>query len=169
MVFKTEQMSTYSTMRRRFLGDSSSEPSRASSPNPTVRDGEAVTLVATSKLRKLTQKRSKRRQFSVFGLGGLLGILIAAFFAQQHHVINLEGLMDLNLDTLFDAIPAGIVNDAKDLTVSLDRRFLVGVLKAETDSRGSPSDMSGRRSTTIHSPSASTCRVKASRLNILSS
>lgn len=162
-------MSTYGTIRRRVLGDSSSEPSRASSPNSTVRNGEAVTLVSTSKLKKLTQKRSKRRQWSVFGLGGLLGILIAAFFAQQHDVINLEGLMEFNLDTLFDAIPVGIVNDAKDITVRLARPLYSAVLKAETDSRRSPSDMSGRQSTTIHSPSASTCKVKASRLDILSS
>lgn len=111
-------MSTISNLRRRVLGESSSEHSRAPSPVPTThRNGEPVTLVSTSKLKKLTQKRSKRRQWFIFGLGGFLGILLAAFFAQQHDVINLEGLMDLNLDTLLEAIPAGIVKDAKDITV----------------------------------------------------
>ncbi|KAL9000827.1 MAG: hypothetical protein Q9169_000581 [Polycauliona sp. 2 TL-2023] len=111
-------MSSFGTLRRRVLGDSSSEPSRASSPNPTRKDkdGEHVTLVPTSKLKKLSSKRSKRRQWLVFGLGGLFGIIVAAFFAQQNDVINLEGLMDMNLDSLLDAIPAGIVKDAKDIT-----------------------------------------------------
>lgn len=110
-------MATFNTLRRRVLGDSSSEPSRAPSPNTAIRDGEPVTLVSTSKLNKLTRKRSRRRQWLIFGLGGFLGIVVAAFFAQQQNVINLEGLMDINLDTLLDAIPAGIVNDAKDITV----------------------------------------------------
>lgn len=114
-------MSSLNTLRRRVLGDSSSEPSRASSPNPAFKDknGEHVTLVSTSKLKQLSSKRSRRRQWFVFGLGGLFGVIIAAFFAQQHDVINLEGLMDMNLDSLLDAIPAGIVKDAKDITVSL--------------------------------------------------
>lgn len=114
-------MSSFSTLRRRVLGDSSSEPSRAPSPNPAFKDknGEHVTLVPTSKLKQLASKRSKRRQWLVFGLGGLFGIVIAAFFAQQNDVINLEGLMDMNLDSLLEAIPAGIVKDAKDITVSL--------------------------------------------------
>lgn len=54
----------------------------------------------------------------MFSLGGLFGIIVAAFFAQRHEVINLEGLMDMNLESLMDVIPAGIVKDAKDLTVS---------------------------------------------------
>lgn len=53
----------------------------------------------------------------IFGLGGLFGIVIAAFFAQRHDVINLEGLIDVNLESLLDVIPAGIVKDARDLTV----------------------------------------------------
>ncbi|KAL8915464.1 MAG: hypothetical protein Q9171_000028 [Xanthocarpia ochracea] len=111
-------MSTLGTLRRRVLGDSSSEPSRAPSPNPTFRDkdGEPFALVPASKLKKLSRRRSKRRQWLVFGLGGLFGIITAAFFAQQHDVINLEGLTDMNLGSLLDAIPAGIVNDAKDIT-----------------------------------------------------
>ena len=76
-----------------------------------------MTVVSSSKLKELTRRRSKRRQWFLFGLGGLFGIVLAAFFAQQHDVINLEGLMDINLDSLLDAIPAGIINDARDITV----------------------------------------------------
>ena len=102
-----------SSLRRRLLGDSSSEPSRAPSPVK----GEPVTLVPAAHLKKLTKRRSRRGGL-VFSLGGIFGIIVAAFFAQRHDVINLEGLMDMNLESLIDVIPAGIIKDAKDLTVS---------------------------------------------------
>ncbi len=104
-----------SLLRRCVLGgESSSQPSRDPSPSP----GEPVTLIPSSQLKKLkTKTKSKRRTTLIFGLGGLFGILVAAFFAHQHDVINLEGLVDFNLDSLMDVIPAGIVNDAKDITV----------------------------------------------------
>lgn len=44
-------------------------------------------------------------------------MVVAAFFANQHDVINLEGLVDFNMESLLDVIPAGIVKDAKDITV----------------------------------------------------
>lgn len=104
-----------STLRRRLLGDSQSS-SDSRDPSPTK--GEPITLVPASQLKKLkTKTRSKRRTTLIFGLGGLFGIIIAAFFAQHHDVINLEGLVDFNLDSLLDVIPAGIVKDAKDITV----------------------------------------------------
>ena len=102
-----------SSLRRRLLGDSSSETSRAPSPAKN----EPISVIPTAHLKKLTRKRSKRRQTSIFALGGLFGLLIALFFAQKHDVLNLEGLMDMNLDSLIDVIPAGIVKDAKDITV----------------------------------------------------
>lgn len=104
-----------SFLRRRVLGDdSSSEPSRDPSPSK----GEPVTVIPSSQLKKLkTKTKSKRRTTFIFGLGGLFGIVVAAFFAQQHDVINLEGLVDFNLESLIDILPAGMVNDAKDITV----------------------------------------------------
>ena len=107
--------SKMSTLRRRFLGDSyiSTEPLR--DPSPTK--GEPVTLVSRSHLKELKGKRGKRWQLSIFGLGGLFGLFVAAFFANQHDVINLEGLVDFNMESLLDVIPAGIVKDAKDITV----------------------------------------------------
>ena len=44
-------------------------------------------------------------------------MVVAAFFANQHDVINLEGLADFNMESLLDVIPAGILQDAKDITV----------------------------------------------------
>jgi phospholipid:diacylglycerol acyltransferase len=79
--------------------------------------GESLTVVSTAKLTYLKDKRSKRRNGLIFTLGGLFGIMVAVFFANQHDVISFEGLMDLNLDSLVDAIPAGIVREASDITV----------------------------------------------------
>jgi phospholipid:diacylglycerol acyltransferase len=77
-------------------------------------------LVPVSKLKKLTTvKRSKKKSWLIFGLGGLFGLVVAVFFANQQEVIKLEGLLDVNLDSLMDVIPAGIVRDAKDLSVRM--------------------------------------------------
>ena len=104
-----------STLRRRFLGDTSS--STEPSPEPSPAKGEPVALVSKSHLKELKGKRSKRWQLSIFVLGGLFGLVVAAVFANQHDVINLEGLVDFNMESLLDVIPAGIVNEAKDITV----------------------------------------------------
>ena len=102
-----------SFLRRRILGQSSGEPSREGTPEKS----DDVELVPVAKLKKLTAKKSKRRTGFIFGLGGLFGLVVAAFFANQQDVINFEGLRDLNLDSLLDVIPAGIVKDAQDITV----------------------------------------------------
>lgn len=64
------------------------------------------------------KRRSKRRNGFIFGLGGIFGVLLAVFFANQNEVISLDALLDLNLDALIDVIPAGIVKDAKEFSVS---------------------------------------------------
>lgn len=61
--------------------------------------------------------RSKRRNGLIFVLGGLFGIFVALFFANQQEVISLDSLMDLNLDTLLDVIPQGIVRDVREFSV----------------------------------------------------
>lgn len=104
-----------SSLRRRLMGNSAGIPSRDVSPVK----GEPVTLVPAAQLKKLKIKKSKRWQWSIFGLGSIFGLLLAAFLANQHDVINLEGLTDLNIESLIDVIPAGIVRDAKDITVRL--------------------------------------------------
>ena len=120
-----------SSLRHRLL-----RVSRSPSRTPSPVKGEPVSVIPTAHLKKLTQKKSKRRQSLVFGLGGLFGILIALFFAQKHDVINFEGLMDLNLESLIDVIPAGMVRDARDITVSqlLEIKLEVSILtKADRD------------------------------------
>ncbi|KAI1979587.1 phospholipid:diacylglycerol acyltransferase [Ophidiomyces ophidiicola] len=62
------------------------------------------------------KRRSKRRNGLIFGLGGLFGLCVALFFANHNEVISLDGLMDLNLDSLIDVIPAGILKDASEFS-----------------------------------------------------
>lgn len=107
-----------SALRRRIgnvLQDDtpSPSPSRDSTPEPN----EEVKLVSKKKLEKLKKGgTSKRRTGLIFGLGSLLGLLLALLFAQSQDVIRLEGLLEVNLDSLMDVIPAGIVKDVKDLS-----------------------------------------------------
>lgn len=113
-----------SSLRRRvqqIAGDSSSDPSRDVSPAK----GEPIVTLPAQQLERLKRRKSKRRSWLVFVLGGLFGVVIAAFFAQKHEVINLEGLVDFNLDSLIDVIPAGIIKDAKEITASLPPAHLL--------------------------------------------
>lgn len=65
------------------------------------------------------RRRSKRRNGLIFGLGGVFGIFLALFFANHNEVITLDALMDLNLDSLIDVMPAGIIRDASQFSVCL--------------------------------------------------
>lgn len=60
----------------------------------------------------LPKPRSKRRNGLIFALGGIFGIFVALFFANQQEVLNLD-----SLDTLIDVIPQGIVRDAREFSV----------------------------------------------------
>ncbi|PNS14358.1 hypothetical protein CAC42_6871 [Sphaceloma murrayae] len=111
-----------SEIRRRFLSalktddspGSTPDISREGSPNP---DSDEYRVIPTAHLKKLTgrPKGSKRRNAWVFGLGGLFGILVAGFFAGGNDLMDIAALREMNLDSLFDVLPAGLVKDAQDL------------------------------------------------------
>jgi phospholipid:diacylglycerol acyltransferase len=107
-------------LRKRLLADQTPEVSR----EPTPDKAEELQLVAKSRLKELKERThhprsSRRRGWFIFLLGGLLGLLAAAIFAaDRQDVINLQGLAELNFDNLIDVIPASIIKDAKDITVS---------------------------------------------------
>lgn len=112
-----------SELRRRlgrlFEDTPSPDTSRDSSPAPDR--GEEVKIISKQKLEKLEQKvtkgkGSRRRSTVWFFLGGLIGLIAALFLAESQDVIKLEGLLDVNLDSLMDVIPAGIVREVKDLS-----------------------------------------------------
>ncbi|KAE8412829.1 Lecithin:cholesterol acyltransferase-domain-containing protein [Aspergillus pseudocaelatus] len=107
-------------LRRRLAKDDNVQ----SSPTDSSQDESKVvpatqTATPPEKPKKesfVTKPRSKRRNGLIFVLGGIFGILVAAFFANQQDVISLDALMDLNLDTLMDVIPQGIVKDVREFS-----------------------------------------------------
>jgi phospholipid:diacylglycerol acyltransferase len=62
-------------------------------------------------------KTRKRRNTFIFLLGGLCGIVAAGFFAKSNDLINFPGIGELSMDSLFDALPAGLVKDMRDFAV----------------------------------------------------
>ena len=106
-----------SELRRRLgraLRDTPSPDGRGGTPEP----GEDVKVVSTKKLAELTKSRkhSKKRTSLIFGLGGFFGLLLALFLAQQQDVIKLDGLLDVNFNSLMDVLPAGMMKEVKDLS-----------------------------------------------------
>lgn len=66
---------------------------------------------------KLPRKRSL---WFVFAIGGLVGLFLAGL-AKNQDLVNIELIQDLRLETLFDAIPAGILKEASDISVCVPR------------------------------------------------
>jgi phospholipid:diacylglycerol acyltransferase len=116
-----------SFLRRRFGGgDSSTEPSREPSPAPTPSTlGSALErpsnlrVVTAEQLHTLKKKgkRGKRKNAWVFGLGGVFGLVLAAFFAGSNDYIDLKSLEGMNLETIMEALPDNFVRSAQQLQV----------------------------------------------------
>ena len=101
-----------SFLRRRLAGDSSSNVSREPSPDQEKK------YVTAKELHTLKKSRgTKRRNLWIFGLGGIFGIAVAAFFAGSNDLIDLSSLADVNMESILDALPAGLVRDAQELQV----------------------------------------------------
>ena len=98
------------SLRRRNIEDSS----RIAGQDDPAKKGQPIIPLTVSQVKKL--HRGKRHQGVLLGVGALIGFVAAAFFAKQQHVIDLDFI---NFESLIDAIPAGIIKDAKDITVSL--------------------------------------------------
>lgn len=119
-----------SSLRRRGIKDgrrsrSNSVASKEETLLATPQDpdnSEELALVPVSSISKLKDKHGnakgrKRRNGFIFFLGGLFGIVVAGFFAQQNDLIGLPELGDLNLESFMDVFPAGFLQDARELKV----------------------------------------------------
>ncbi|KAI5310309.1 hypothetical protein KEM55_008687 [Ascosphaera atra] len=63
------------------------------------------------------QPKHRKRPWMLFILGGLLGVLVALFFANENEVINLESIIDLpDLGSLSDVLPANLLSDLSQFT-----------------------------------------------------
>ncbi|OCL08655.1 LACT-domain-containing protein [Glonium stellatum] len=103
-----------SFLRHRLRGDSYGDISREPSPDREKKDD--LRVVTTKKLHSLKKSRgTKRRNLWIFGLGGIFGIAVAAFFAGSNDLIDLSLLADMNVESILDALPAGLVRDAQEL------------------------------------------------------
>lgn len=115
-----------SGLRRRFFNSVTNDSpnwspdiSREGSPNP---EGDGFVHIRKDQAKKLTTKPKgvKRRNAWIFILGGLFGILVAGFFAGGNDLLDMAS--EMNLDLLFDVLPAGLIKDAKELQVSTSSR-----------------------------------------------
>lgn len=140
--------------RRKDAGPPPASPgsSASSTPSPGPAPGPEIK-------KYLPKPRQKRRNGFIFALGGLFGIFVALFFANQQQVINFDSLMDLNLDSLVDVIPQGMLKDAQEFSVPLFptiRRTWAKLTDRPTNAK---------QSATTHSPWACTSKPKASQPN----
>lgn len=100
------------TLRRRNIADSKSVDSEDS----TSRDDSPATLAATHiPVVEHVQKTRKRRNTFIFLLGILFGIVAAGFFASSNDLIDFPEFGDLSMDSILDALPAGLVKDMRDI------------------------------------------------------
>jgi phospholipid:diacylglycerol acyltransferase len=123
-----------SELRRRIFGSGDETPdntpsqSRDASPAPAPKEagGDAYRVITKDRLDQLRKsvkvsKGRKRRNFWVFVLGGLFGLVVAGFFASRdgalEQLVTLAGLEDMNLDSLLDVLPTGLIRDVQKLQV----------------------------------------------------
>jgi phospholipid:diacylglycerol acyltransferase len=112
-----------SFLRRRFGGngaDSSSEPSREPTPEPGRPSNLRVVTAEKLHTLKKGKKNGKRKNFWIFALGGLAGVVAAAFFAGSNDMIDFSSLEGVNLDSLYEALPAGFLKDAQQMQVGTE-------------------------------------------------
>lgn len=119
-----------SFLRRRFGGgDTSSEPSREPSPHAAASERPSnLRVITAEQLHTLKNngrgKNGKRKNAWIFGLGGVFGLVVAAFFAGSNDLIDLKGLEGMNLESLVEALPANFVKSAQQLQVRRLRDFM---------------------------------------------
>ena len=125
---------TMSSLARRIFGtgsgNSTPSASRDASPAPAPHEAlkrpGAYRVLTTEKFDELkaavkSGKGKKRRNAWVFGLGLLGGLFVAGFFASRDGALEqlaaMAGLEDMNLDSLMDVLPTGLIRDVQDLQV----------------------------------------------------
>lgn len=110
-----------SSLRRRIFGSSGDSTPTSRSSSPTPAGGDELQVIPDKELKKLSKTGHKtgRKRWNawIFGLGGLFGVAVAAFFAGNNEMLDLRAIADVNLDSILDVLPAGLVKDAQDLQV----------------------------------------------------
>ncbi|TFB06864.1 Phospholipid:diacylglycerol acyltransferase [Trichoderma ghanense] len=102
------------SLRRRIPPESSSAETVADS-DKQQRDRPSTPPPSHVHVVERLPKARKRRNTFIFLLGGLCGLIAAGFFAKTSDLIDLPELTEINMDSLLDVIPAGLVRDMRDL------------------------------------------------------
>ncbi|CAM1503681.1 Fc.00g012720.m01.CDS01 [Cosmosporella sp. VM-42] len=99
------------TLRRRNVPETkptdSDDTSREDSPTP-----QPVTHVHVV---EHVHKTRKRRNTFIFFLGSLFGLVAAGFFASSNDLIEFPEFGAISMDSLLDALPAGLVKDVREI------------------------------------------------------
>jgi phospholipid:diacylglycerol acyltransferase len=113
-------------LRRRNVVETSNHKAGAtvSKPEEPETEGE-FHILGDKKLENLVKKPKggKRRTAWIFALGGIFGLAIAAILVGPNDYLDLTMFQDLNMDTIFDVLPAGMLREAKDFQVSIGLIF----------------------------------------------
>ncbi|KAL2268136.1 hypothetical protein VTJ83DRAFT_2982 [Remersonia thermophila] len=111
------------TLRRR--GPKTSAPSPSPPPNKPSVDAkkEHETDPAVKVVHRHAPKTRKRKTTAIFLLGSLFGIIAAGFFAKTNDLIDFPEIGELTMGSLFDALPAGLVKDMREIIIG-ERDFL---------------------------------------------
>lgn len=135
------------TLRNRFLGgDDTPDDSRQPSPSPAVasvkekdQEYKVIPSEALHKLRSTATKAKRRRPWKryvwTFSLGGIFAMVVAAFFTTPEgsldKLVAFAGLEHMDLSSLLDVLPAGLIRDVNELQVSASRANNLGNLGRE--------------------------------------
>lgn len=89
--------------------------------NDSSAKAEEVRLAPVSKIMQDGKhtKKGKRGTWLIFALGGLFGIVVAGFFAERSDLVSFPEFGDLSMDSLMDVLPAGVMKDARDISVRI--------------------------------------------------
>ena len=91
-------------------------------PQTPSNDHTDFRILPAQKLQEIITKPKgqKRQKAWIFGLGGIFGLVVAALLAaNQNQMLDLAALGDINLESLVDVLPAGILRDARDFQVNI--------------------------------------------------
>ena len=102
------------SMVEKTRGDPDSIPVSTES-NPETQ----VVAVGGDESTKPKPRLSKRRGFSMFTIGSIMGMFVAAYVGVNRDIVSLDALADIRFDALADVIPAVILKEATDISVGL--------------------------------------------------
>lgn len=86
----------------------------------TEKRAEVYTVISANRLERLKRPKGTRRKYAwIFILGGLFGLAIAAFFADNGDILDLTTFTGVHLDSIIEVLPSGFIKGVRELQVRL--------------------------------------------------